>query len=99
MLLIPAMQTVPMLMLLMAGIGLGWAGMMGNTYIMLADSRPPARTGIYVGVFNIFIVVPMLIETLSMPMVYGPFLGGDPRNALILAGVLMLAGAFAPLFV
>lgn len=99
MLLIPAALSLPLLMLLMAGIGLGWAGMMGNTYVMLADSIPPERTGIYMGIFNIFIVVPMLIEALSMPMLYKPLLGGDPRNALILAGLLMLAGAVATLFV
>ncbi|MCJ2186719.1 MFS transporter [Novosphingobium beihaiensis] len=99
MLLIPSAPSMPLLMLLMAGIGFGWAGMMGNTYVMLADSIPPARYGIYMGVFNIFIVVPMLIETVSIPLVYKPFLGADPRNALILAGVLMLAGALATLFV
>ncbi|MCJ2179049.1 MFS transporter [Novosphingobium album (ex Hu et al. 2023)] len=99
MLLIPGAPSILVLMLLMTGIGLGWAGMMGNTYVMLADSIPPERNGIYMGVFNIFIVVPMLIETLSMPVMYRPLLGGDPRNALILAGVLMLAGAVATLFV
>ncbi|KHK93316.1 MFS transporter [Novosphingobium malaysiense] len=91
--------SLALLLPVMVGIGLGWAGMMGNTYVMLADSVPPARTGIYMGVFNIFIVVPMLIETVTMPLLYQPLLAGDPRNALILAGLLMLLGAVATLFV
>ena len=99
MLAVSGTATLAVLMLAMVGIGLGWAGMMGNTYAILAESIPPERNGVYMGVFNIFIVVPMLVETLTMPLLYGPVLGGDPRNALILAGVLMLAGALATLTV
>jgi maltose/moltooligosaccharide transporter len=91
--------SLPHLALLMVGIGLGWAGMMGNTYVMLADSIPPARNGVYMGIFNMFIVIPMLVESLTMPLIYGPVLGGDARNALILAGLFMLLGAGATLFV
>ncbi|WP_374531658.1 MFS transporter, partial [Novosphingobium sp.] len=50
MLLIPGASTPVALFALMAGIGIGWAGMMGNTYVMLADSIPPERTGIYMGI-------------------------------------------------
>ncbi|MDP3675069.1 MAG: MFS transporter [Novosphingobium sp.] len=81
----------------MIGIGIGWAGMMGNTYVMLASAIPPERNGVYMGIFNMFIVIPMLIETLTMPLIYRPLLGGDPRHALVLAGVLMLVGALATL--
>jgi maltose/moltooligosaccharide transporter len=51
------------------------------------------------GIFNLFIVIPMLLENLTLPLIYGPILGGDARNALILAGGLMLIGAVATLFV
>ena len=88
----PELMYLPMI-----GIGIGWAGMMGNPYVMLAQSVPPARNGIYMGIFNMFIVIPMLIETLTMPLIYQPLLGGDPRNALALGGILMLAGALATL--
>jgi maltose/moltooligosaccharide transporter len=83
----------------MLGIGIGWAGMMGNTYVMLADAIPPERNGIYMGIFNMFIVIPMLIQTLTMPLFYGPLLGGDPRNVLLLCGGLMVLGAIATMFV
>ncbi len=81
----------------MIGIGIGWASLMGNPYVMLADSIPPERTGVYMGIFNMFIVVPMLIESLTMPLIYRPLLGGDPRHVLYLAGILMLAAAAATL--
>ena len=99
MLLIPVATSVPMLFALMLGVGIGWAGMMGNTYVMLADSIPPERNGIYMGIFNMFIVIPMLIQTLTMPLIYRPVLGGDPRNVLLLAGAMMIAGAVATLAV
>lgn len=99
MLAIPQVGASSALFVLMLGIGLGWAGMMGNTYVMLADSIPPERNGVYMGIFNMFIVIPMLIQTVTMPLIYRPLLGGDPRNVLVLAGVLMLAGALATLFV
>ncbi|MDZ4307703.1 MAG: MFS transporter, partial [Allopontixanthobacter sp.] len=98
-LLIPGVEEKALLFGLMFGIGIGWAGMMGNTYVMLADSIPPERNGIYMGIFNMFIVIPMLIETLTMPLIYQPLLGGDPRNAIMLGGVLMLLGACATLLV
>jgi maltose/moltooligosaccharide transporter len=99
MLMIPGAATPGALFVLMLGIGIGWAGMMGNTYVMLADCIPPERNGIYMGIFNLFIVIPMLIQTLTMPMIYRPLLGGDPRHVLMLGGVLMLAGALATLLV
>ena len=99
MLMIPGASTPAGLFVLMLGVGLGWAGMMGNTYVMLADCIPPERTGIYMGIFNLFIVIPMLIQTLTMPLIYRPLLGGDPRNVLMLGGALMLAGAIATLLV
>ena len=83
----------------MVGIGLGWASMMGNPYIMLANAIPPARTGIYMGIFNMFIVIPMLIESVTMWLIYRPVLGSDPRNVLVLAGGLMLAAAAATMLV
>ena len=99
MLLIPGVETPAALFVLMLGIGIGWAGMMGNTYVILADVIPPERNGIYMGIFNMFIVIPMLIQTLTMPLFYGPLLGSDPRNVLLLGGVLMLVGAVATMFV
>jgi len=93
MLMIPSIKSEAMLFVPMIGIGLCWASMMGNPYIMLAGSIPAARTGVYMGIFNMFIVIPMLIETFTIPMYYESWLGNNPTNALRLAGILMLCAA------
>ena len=97
MLSIPNIAREAWLFVPMIGIGIGWASLMGNPYVMLADSIPPERTGVYMGIFNMFIVVPMMIESLTVPLFYDSLLGGDPRNILYLAGALMLAAAAATL--
>ncbi|WP_157216832.1 MFS transporter [Flavisphingomonas formosensis] len=94
---LPSIQHPTGLILPMIGIGIGWASLMGNPYVMLAGAIPPERTGVYMGIFNMFIVVPMMIETLVMPLVYGPLLGGDPRHVLILSGLLLICAAVATL--
>ena len=66
MLALPAITTKSMLFLPMIGVGLGWASIMGNPYVMLAGSIPPERTGVYMGIFNMFIVIPMLIQGAAM---------------------------------
>lgn len=97
MLALPWCRSETMLFMPMIGIGLGWASMMGNPYVILADSIPPERTGIYMGIFNMFIVIPMMIESLTMPLIYRPLLDGDPRNVLMLGGVMMILAALATL--
>ena len=77
--------------------GLGWGSIMGNPYIMLARCIPPARTGVYMGIFNMMIVIPLLLNGLTLPYYYGPLLGDDPRNVITLAGVLLIAAAWAVL--
>ena len=90
---LPQIQTPWMLLLPMLGIGLAWASIMGNPYIMLAGCIPAERTGVYMGIFNMFIVVPMLIQILTLPWYYESLLAGDPRNVIYLAGALMLCAA------
>lgn len=99
MILLPQIAREPMLLLPALGIGFGWASMMGNPYIMLAAVIPAERTGVYMGIFNMFIVIPMLVETLTMPLLYEPALHSDPRHVLVFAGIIMLVGAGATLAV
>ncbi len=93
-----AIMTIPLLnqkwqiFLPMIGLGLAWASMMGNPYIMLSNSIPSSKTGVYMGIFNLFIVIPMLIETFTFPFIYKNLLGKDPQYALMMAGVLLFLG-------
>lgn len=77
------------------GLGVSWGSIMGNPYIMLANAVPPERTGVYMGIFNMFIVIPMLIVSFLLPWAYPTVLGGDSRNVILAAGIsLLLAAAF-----
>ena len=99
MLAIPGIQHQAWLFVPMIGVGLGWASIMGNPYVMLARSIPPERTGVYMGIFNMFIVIPMLIQSVTLPLYYQRLLGGDARNVILLAGALLICAALATLFV
>lgn len=83
----------------MLGIGVAWASMMGNPYVMLAGCIPPHRTGVYMGIFNMFIVIPMMIQIFTLPLFYNSWLGGNPENVIRLAGSFLLIAAVAVLFV
>ncbi len=96
---IPAIQDKWLLFIPMIGVGLAWASIMGNPYILLAGSIPPERAGVYMGIFNMFIVIPMIIQMLTLPLFYQSLLGGQPENVIRLAGALLLAAAVAVLFV
>jgi maltose/moltooligosaccharide transporter len=99
MLALPGIHNKALLFVPMIGVGLGWASIMGNPYVMLARSIPPERTGVYMGIFNMFIVIPMLIQSFTLPLYYRAWLGGDARNVIMLAGALLIAAAVATLFV
>lgn len=97
MLWLPHVQDKALLFVPAIGVGLGWASIMGNPYVILAGAIPPERTGVYMGIFNMMIVIPMLLVAGTLPFLYGPLMGGDPRHVLSLCGVLMFAAAAAVL--
>ncbi len=86
---LPGIRDKAWLFLPMVGIGLAWGSIMGNPYVLLAGSIPPERAGVYMGIFNMFIVIPMLIQSLTLPLLYDSLLGGRPENVIRLGGVLL----------
>ena len=93
MLAIPSIDRTAWLFLPMLGIGLAWASIMGNPYVLLAGAIPPERAGVYMGIFNMFIVLPMLLQIATLPLIYDSWLAGRPENVIRLAGGLMLLAA------
>jgi maltose/moltooligosaccharide transporter len=83
----------------MIGLGIFWASAVGVPYLMVASMVPAKRTGVYMGILNMMIVVPMLIETLTFGWIFKHLLGSKGSNAIILAGVLMAIGGLAMLWV
>ncbi|HEX8631300.1 MAG TPA: MFS transporter [Catenuloplanes sp.] len=83
----------------MIGFGIAWASIMGVPYIMVVSMVPKARYGVYMGIINMMIVVPMLIETVTFGFIYKNFLGADPANAIMFAGALLGLAAIAMLWI
>ncbi|WP_237476725.1 MFS transporter [Lichenibacterium dinghuense] len=83
----------------MIGFGIAWASMMGVPYIMAVAVIPRSRYGVYMGIINMMIVIPMLIQTVTFGAVYDHLLGADPAKALTFAGVLLLLAAGATMMI
>lgn len=81
----------------MIGFGIGWASMMGVPFMIVVNAIPKARYGVYMGIVNMMIVIPMLIETVSFGWVYDHFLGANPANAMTFAGVFLAIAAMLTL--
>src|SRR5215207_1884820 len=83
----------------MIGLGIFWASAVGVPYLMVASMVPAKRTGVYMGILNMMIVVPMLIQTVTFGWIFTNLLDSSGANAMTLAGVLMAIGAVAMLWV
>ena len=81
------------------GLGITWASMMAMPYQMLAASIPSGKTGIYMGIFNMFIVIPMIIQIFSVQYFLYDLLGQNPINIIRLAGIFFVLGGVFSLFV
>jgi maltose/moltooligosaccharide transporter len=74
------------------GMGIAWASMMGVPYLFIVNDIPKERYGVYMGIINMMIVIPMLIYSLSFGNVFNNFLGSEPVNAIYFAaGFLIIA--------
>ena len=87
------------LLLSMVGIGLAWASILSMPYAILAGSLPPARMGVYMGIFNFFIVIPQIMAAGILGFVMRTLLGNEAIYALVLGGVSMIIGGFLVLLV
>ena len=81
------------------GLGITWASMMAMPYQMLAAAIPSDKTGVYMGIFNMFIVIPMIIQIFSMQYFVYDLLGQNPVNVIRLAGSFLILGGIFSLFV
>ena len=83
----------------MIGLGIAWASMTGVPSLMVVTMVPARRIGVYLGILNMMVVVPMLIQTVTFGWIFEHLLGGKGTNAIMLAGVLLGCGAISMLWV
>nr|WP_228035590.1 MFS transporter [Oculatella sp. LEGE 06141] len=81
------------LFLSMLGVGIAWAGLLAMPYAILIGALPPDRSGIYLGIFNFFIVVPEILASLGLGWVMEHWLHDDRLLAVSMGGVFMLIAA------
>ncbi|MEP7372671.1 MAG: MFS transporter [Chitinophagaceae bacterium] len=82
-----------MLYLSMSMVGIAWASILSMPYSMLANSIPQEKMGIYMGIFNFFIVLPEILASLFFGKIMEHYLNNDRLAAVLIGGVLLcLAG-------
>lgn len=81
------------LLLTMIGVGLAWASILSIPYAILSSAVPPNRTGIYMGVFNFFIVIPEIIASLGLQYLLKYCFNNNPLYVVMMGGASMLVAA------
>lgn len=81
------------LILSMFGIGIAWASILAMPYAILAGSIPARKMGVYMGIFNFFIVLPQIINALIGGPIVKYLYGDNPIYAVVISGVSLLIAA------
>lgn len=87
------------LLLSMVGVGIAWASILSMPYAMVSTALPKRNVGAYMGIFNLFIVIPQVVATLALGPAMQFFLADDPVRAVVTGGLSLGVAAFLTLFV
>jgi len=78
------------------GVGFAWASIVSLPYALLTSSVPSRKMGVYMGIFNFFIVIPQLVIASVLSVLFKTVFNGQPIYALALGGVsFLIAGVCA----
>lgn len=91
--------TPELLIIPMVGIGVAWGSILAMPYAMLANSIPSNQMGIFMGLFNMSITIPQIVNGIFGGLILDYVFGGNPMNSILMAGVLMVLGAGTTFFV
>jgi maltose/moltooligosaccharide transporter len=81
------------LMLSMIGVGMAWASILSLPYALLSTVIPYQKMGLFMGIFNFFIVLPQILAASILGILVGQLFDGEPVYALVIGGVsMMIAG-------
>lgn len=88
-----------MLLVSMVGIGLAWASILAMPYAILSGALPAKKMGVYMGIFNFFIVIPQIVAASILGFMLRNYFEGEAIYALVLGGASMALAALMMLFV
>jgi len=91
--------TPEFLIVSMIGVGVAWASILAMPYAILAGSIPAKKMGIYMGIFNFFIVAPQILNALIGGPIVKSLYGGNAMLAIVTSGVFMIIAALSLRFV
>jgi len=81
------------------GFGIAWASMMGVPYLLIVNDIPKTRYGVYMGIINMMIVLPMLIYSLSFGSIFNNLLNKQPVNAIYFGAVFLVIASLLTLLI
>lgn len=90
----PTLLIIPMI-----GIGIAWGSILAMPYAMLASSIPAKQMGMFMGLFNMSITIPQIINGIFGGIILQKFFHDNAMLSLVMAGVLMILGAVSTIFV
>jgi maltose/moltooligosaccharide transporter len=82
-----------LLLLSMTGVGIAWASILSMPYAILAGALPTGRIGIYMGIFNFFIVLPEIVASLGFGWVMNHALHNNRLSAIVAGGIFLIVAA------
>jgi len=88
-----------MLLLPMIGVGIAWASILSLPYVLLSSTLPARKMGVYMGIFNFFIVIPQLVAASILGLLLREVFAGESIFGLVIGGVLMFVAGAATLLV
>ena len=86
-----------LLIISMAGIGFAWSSILAMPYSMLTKSLPAHKMGVYMGIFNFFIVIPQILAATLLGIFTKYLFGHQAIYAIVLGGFAMILGGFLTL--
>jgi maltose/moltooligosaccharide transporter len=86
-------QEPRLLIISMVGLGIAWASLLTMPYAILSSVVPYRKMGVYMGMFNFFIVIPQILAAALLGLLVRTVFHGHPIQALVLGGVSMIAAA------
>ncbi len=95
----PFIENKYLLFAAITGFGVGWASMMGIPYLLVVHQIPKERYGVYMGIINMMIVIPMILQNLTFGFIIKHFFHNDSGLAVLFAGILLVCAAIATLFI
>jgi len=93
--------TVPgLLYVSFALIGVAWASILSMPFAIISSAIPAKDTGVYMGLFNMFICIPQIIASLGgLNILTHTFIGPNAIHGILLAGILMILAGFSTVFI